>query len=219
MSGLSEETIAQLREAFDMVDKDGSGQLSAREIFKLMKGIGNKMPMNEVQALIDEIDTSGNGELNFEEFCHLVKKVQDKKEGREEEPVLRSRPKRKDEEEEPNDEEAEEDRVIKAFMTFDKNKKGKIKVAEFRYILEQLGYKYDTKFVDELFNEAELDENGEMVYGEAHIMCNLFNIEALERASSKELKYHIAKKKMNYIRNTIIFLIIEKKFFYRKLIW
>ncbi len=43
------------------------------------------------------------------------------------------------------------------------------------------------------------DENGELVFGESHIMCNLFNINAVKRASTKELEYHIAFKKSNYL--------------------
>ncbi len=43
------------------------------------------------------------------------------------------------------------------------------------------------------------DENGELVFGESHIMCNLFNISALKRLSNKELEYHIAFKKSNYV--------------------
>ncbi len=43
------------------------------------------------------------------------------------------------------------------------------------------------------------DENGELVFGESHIMCNLFNINAVKRASTKELEYHVALKKSNYL--------------------
>ena len=43
------------------------------------------------------------------------------------------------------------------------------------------------------------NENGELVFGESHIMCNLFNINAIKRASSKELEYHVAFKKTNYL--------------------
>ena len=42
-------------------------------------------------------------------------------------------------------------------------------------------------------------ENGELVFGESHIMCNLFNIEAIKKASTKEMQYHIAFKKSNYL--------------------
>ena len=43
------------------------------------------------------------------------------------------------------------------------------------------------------------DENGNLIYGESHILCNLFNIDAIERMGSKPLPYHIAFKKATYI--------------------
>ena len=43
------------------------------------------------------------------------------------------------------------------------------------------------------------DERGELIYGESHILCNLFNIEAVERMGSKPLPYHSAFKKATYI--------------------
>ncbi len=43
------------------------------------------------------------------------------------------------------------------------------------------------------------DENGELVYGESHILCNLFNIKAIEKVGKMQLPYHIAVKKASYI--------------------
>ena len=43
------------------------------------------------------------------------------------------------------------------------------------------------------------DERGELIYGESHILCNLFNINAVERMGSKPLPYHSAFKKATYI--------------------
>lgn len=43
------------------------------------------------------------------------------------------------------------------------------------------------------------DDKGELIYGESHILCNLFNINAVERMGSKPLPYHIAFKKATYI--------------------
>lgn len=43
------------------------------------------------------------------------------------------------------------------------------------------------------------DERGELIYGESHILCNLFNIDAVERMGSKPLPYHTAFKKATYI--------------------
>ena len=45
----------------------------------------------------------------------------------------------------------------------------------------------------------EIDNNGELKYGEAHIMCNLYTIEAIEKISKETLIYHNAFKKNSYI--------------------
>ena len=45
----------------------------------------------------------------------------------------------------------------------------------------------------------ELDNNGELKYGESHIMCNLFTIDAIEKISKEPLIYHSAIKKNTYL--------------------
>ena len=45
----------------------------------------------------------------------------------------------------------------------------------------------------------EVDNNGELKYGESHIMCNLYSIEAIEKISQEPLMYHSAFKKNSYI--------------------
>lgn len=48
----------------------------------------------------------------------------------------------------------------------------------------------------------EVDQNGELRYGESHIMCNLYSIEAIEKISKEPLIYHSALKKNSYLDNT-----------------
>ncbi len=43
------------------------------------------------------------------------------------------------------------------------------------------------------------DENGELLYGESHILCNLFSVSAVEKMGSDSLPYHVAYKKATYI--------------------
>ena len=45
----------------------------------------------------------------------------------------------------------------------------------------------------------EVDNNGELKYGESHIMCNLYTIDAIEKVSRETLMYHSAFKKNSYI--------------------
>ena len=44
-----------------------------------------------------------------------------------------------------------------------------------------------------------VDVNGELLYGESHILCNLFNISAIERMGTTPLPYHSAFKKAKFI--------------------
>jgi len=43
------------------------------------------------------------------------------------------------------------------------------------------------------------DSNGELIFGESHILCNLFNVSAIERMGKTPLPYHSAFKKATYI--------------------
>ena len=46
---------------------------------------------------------------------------------------------------------------------------------------------------------TETDEEGELLFGESHIMCNLYSIEALQKIAKQNLPYHSAHKKANYL--------------------
>lgn len=45
----------------------------------------------------------------------------------------------------------------------------------------------------------EVDNNGELKYGESHIMCNLYSVDAIEKISKETLMYHKAFKKNSFI--------------------
>ena len=43
------------------------------------------------------------------------------------------------------------------------------------------------------------DKDGELLYGESHILCNLFSIDAIERMGAEPLPYHAAYKKASFL--------------------
>ncbi|MBE7057580.1 MAG: hypothetical protein E7387_00560 [Ruminococcaceae bacterium] len=58
---------------------------------------------------------------------------------------------------------------------------------------------------------AELrDDKGEFVYGDAHILCNLFNVEVFEKMGDKGLPYHVAHKKASFVNDKGIKITPEK---------
>ena len=54
-----------------------------------------------------------------------------------------------------------------------------------------------TEITERMANERNSD--GELIYGESHILTNLFNIKALENISNNKLPYHSAFKKVKYM--------------------
>ena len=54
-----------------------------------------------------------------------------------------------------------------------------------------------TEISDEMCNET--NENGELVYSEAHILCNMFKVDAIDEISKDKLPYHSAYKKIEYM--------------------
>ncbi|MDO5557147.1 MAG: UDPGP type 1 family protein [Clostridia bacterium] len=54
-----------------------------------------------------------------------------------------------------------------------------------------------TEVTDEMANLKT--EDGELAYGESHIICNMFSVEAIERLVDFELPYHVAHKKIVYM--------------------
>lgn len=61
---------------------------------------------------------------------------------------------------------------------------------------------------DELANK--LDDKGELLYSESHILCNLFNTKRIEKLAESKLPYHVAKKKANYMDENGKIVIAEK---------
>ena len=134
--------IQEYQEAFDMFDKDKRGTISVSEISKIMKNFGYPLSKKEIESMIASINTSGTGELTFEEFVTLMEKQTSMID------------------------ETDEDAVLRAFKTFDKDHDGKITNFEFRYILSQLGLddKFTNEEVDYLFKECDLDNDGILNY-------------------------------------------------------
>ncbi len=54
-----------------------------------------------------------------------------------------------------------------------------------------------SEITDEMAEKT--NESGELLYGESHILCNLFRIDAIERMGKTPLPYHSAFKKAKYI--------------------
>lgn len=62
----------ELREAFDVFDKDGSGKITARELKQAMRIMGDPVTDEEAIDLIKEADWDGDGMISYEEFVGMM---------------------------------------------------------------------------------------------------------------------------------------------------
>lgn len=55
----------ELREAFMVFDKDGSGKISSAELRHVMTNLGEKLTDEEVDEMMKEADINGDGEIDY----------------------------------------------------------------------------------------------------------------------------------------------------------
>lgn len=65
---LTEEQIAELKQAFNEFDNDGSGTITTKELGYAMRAMGMNPTEQELLDLINEFDTDGSGQIEFPEF-------------------------------------------------------------------------------------------------------------------------------------------------------
>lgn len=137
---LSEEQLAEYKEAFSLFDKDGDGRITTAELGTVLRSLGHNPTEAELQGLIQAVDTDNSGTVDFPEFLSVVAK----------------RGKACDSEEE----------IREAFRVFDKDGNGYISVAELRHVMTNLGEKLTDEEVDEMIKEADMDGDGRVNYEE-----------------------------------------------------
>ena len=69
---MSREELAEFREIFNLVDRDGGGSISKEELGELMDTLGINASQEEVDLMIEEIDQDNNGEIDFDEFVAVM---------------------------------------------------------------------------------------------------------------------------------------------------
>ena len=74
---LSEVELKEFKEIFDLVDTDGSGEITIVELAKLMETLGMKPTEEQLEQMMKEVDSDGSGDIDFSEFVTVMsRKVQ-----------------------------------------------------------------------------------------------------------------------------------------------
>ncbi|XP_059616245.1 calmodulin-A-like isoform X3 [Phlebotomus argentipes] len=138
--GLSEEQVAEFKEAFMLFDKDEDGTITMAELGVVMRSLGQRPTETELRDMVNEVDQDGNGTIEFNEFLQMMSKKIKNADG--------------------------EDELREAFRVFDKNNDGLISSSELRHVMTNLGEKLSEEEVDDMIKEADLDGDGMVNYNE-----------------------------------------------------
>ena len=134
---LTEEQIAELKEAFSLFDKDGDGTITTKELGTVMRSLGQNPTEAELQDMINEVDADENGTIDFPEFLTMMARKM-------------------------NLETDSEDEIQKAFRVYDKDGNGFISAADLHHVMSSLGEKLTDEEVDEMIREADTDGDGQV---------------------------------------------------------
>ncbi|PNT71604.1 hypothetical protein BRADI_2g31900v3 [Brachypodium distachyon] len=63
---------AELKEAFRMYDADRNGLISARELHRVLRQLGDKCSVADCSRMIRSVDADGDGSVNFDEFKKMM---------------------------------------------------------------------------------------------------------------------------------------------------
>ena len=139
-ANLTEEQVADCKEAFSLFDKDGDGSITSEELRTVLTSLGQNPSITELHEIIQEVDSDGNGKIEFSEFLNMMAQKMGTRNF--------------------NDE------ALEAFNVLDKDGSGSISESELRQIMNNIGEKLTDEEIREMMNEADLDGDGQVSFKE-----------------------------------------------------
>merc|ERR1719219_562296 len=133
---LTEEQKQEIREAFDLFDTDGSGNIDAKELKVAMRALGFEPKKDEIKKMIADIDKDGSGTIDFQEFLEMMTTKMSEKDSREE--------------------------ILKAFRLFDDDETGFITLKNLRRVSKEIGENMSDEELQEMIDEADRDGDGQI---------------------------------------------------------
>eukprot|EP01128_Nolandella_sp_AFSM9_P000065 TRINITY_DN10100_c0_g1_i1.p1 TRINITY_DN10100_c0_g1~~TRINITY_DN10100_c0_g1_i1.p1 ORF type:complete len:158 (+),score=46.94 TRINITY_DN10100_c0_g1_i1:47-520(+) len=128
---LTEEQIADFRDAFKLFDRDSDGNITIQELETVLRSLGQTPTKDSLAVMIKKVDADGNGEIDFDEFLNMMASK------------MMS---------------TTEDEITQIFQVFDRNQDGFIEPAELMQVMHSLGEELTAKQIRAMINE--LDDGG-----------------------------------------------------------
>lgn len=132
--GVTEDEVAEIKEAFDLFDMDMGGSIDPKELQAAMKSLGFEAKNQTIYKMIADLDTDQNGQISFEEFLNLMTARISDKDSRED--------------------------IRKVYNLFvDDNAQG-ITIKNLRRIAQELGEQMDDAELNEMIERADSNHDG-----------------------------------------------------------
>merc|ERR1712029_1208079 len=136
--GLGEEQVMEIKDAFDLFDKDRSGEITVGEMLDAMRSLGYDTDHGEAANHVKNLDTDGSGALEFNEFYDLL--------------TARF------------SENTTKDELQRVFNLFDTEKSGSITVANMRAIADQIGDQVSDEELGDIILKNDMDNDGKLTF-------------------------------------------------------
>ena len=141
---LSAQQISELKEAFQLFDRDGDGTISTDELGIVLRSIGQNQSDAAIKEMIEEVDDDNNGYCEYDEFLLLMsKKI--------------------------NEGQMDEE-MMEAFKTFDEAGKGYINLNDLKRVLKQYNENLSDEEVTILFHETDADKDNKINFKDFILM-------------------------------------------------
>ncbi|KAJ1304976.1 hypothetical protein OPQ81_000019 [Rhizoctonia solani] len=136
---LNSEQLEELREAFQIFDKNGDGQITTTELTSLLHALST--PIQDVEAILDQADANEDGALDLGEFLLLMG-------------------------ERLNSGQKTDRELREVFDRFDKDGSGSIEKGELRRAVTLLGDKLTDQELATIMREVDTDGDGRVSFEE-----------------------------------------------------
>eukprot|EP01064_Diplonema_japonicum_P037740 TRINITY_DN893_c0_g4_i1.p1 TRINITY_DN893_c0_g4~~TRINITY_DN893_c0_g4_i1.p1 ORF type:complete len:194 (+),score=50.11 TRINITY_DN893_c0_g4_i1:30-584(+) len=81
---LTAQQKAEVKQAFDLFDVDGTGKIQAKDIKVALRALGFEPNKDELKRLVSSVDKTGSGVLDFNMFLEVLVKKMGEKDSKEE---------------------------------------------------------------------------------------------------------------------------------------
>jgi len=132
--GLTEDEVEEIREAFNLFDTDGHGEIDVRELKAAMRSLGFETKNPTIFQMIADLGTDGAERIEFDEFLDAITSKLGDKETR--------------------------DGINKIFRLFDDDNTGTISLKNLKRVSKELGETMTEEELREMVERADTNGDG-----------------------------------------------------------